>query len=210
MSRVLRLGTAALISAVFCVKYLYFFEPRKLYATYRCVTAAQPWYACFLKNEFSFCTDVFGIIYEGRVGKGDYVDEMVLSQGSYETHILFFLRDTMTRLNPREGVFLDVGANSGQHSMFMSRYAKGVHAFEPYPPVLVRFRRMLEINKIANVTIHPVGLGREAARLPFDDRELSFSTQGNREAASIELEIVPGDAALKQSGVAHIDLVKWT
>jgi len=209
MLKVLRLGAAALISALLCSAYFYFFQPRELYATYRCLTAASPWYACFLRNEFSFRTDLFGMIYDGRVGYGDVVDEMVLSQGSYETQILFFLRDTMAKLNPNEGVFLDVGANSGQHSMFMSRYAKAVHAFEPFPPVLARFRHMLEINKIANVTVHPVGLGREAARLPFDDRELSFSTAAsNQERPSLELEIVPGDAALKEARVSHIDLVK--
>jgi FkbM family methyltransferase len=209
MVKVLRLGVALLASAVLCGSYFYFFEPRKSYASYRCLTAAIPWYACLFSNEFSFRTNLFGMIYEGRVGKGDVADEMVLTQGSYETHVLFFLRDTMARLNPREGVFLDVGANSGQHSMFMSRYAKAVHAFEPYPPVVARFRRMLEINKITNVTVHPVGLGREAARLPFDDRELSFSPVGRDKARpGMELEIVPGDAELKQAGVARVDLVK--
>ena len=209
MSKVLRLSAAGLVSALLCGAYLYFFQPRKLYATYRCLTAASPWYSCFLRNQFSFRTDLFGMIYEGRVGYGDVVDEMVLSQGSYETHVLFFLRDTMAKLNPEEGVFLDVGANSGQHSMFMSRYAKAVHAFEPFPPVLKRFRHMLEINKITNVTVHPVGLGREAARLPFDGQELSFSSAAsNKTRPTMELKIVSGDAALKQAGVARIDLIK--
>jgi FkbM family methyltransferase len=209
MLRVLRLGAAALVSTVLCGTYLYFFEPRKSYEVYRCLTAASPWHACFFSSEFSFRTDLFGMVYEGHVGKGDVVDEMVLSQGAYETHVLFFLRDTMKKLNPRDGVFVDVGANSGQHSMFMSRYAKAVHAFEPFPPVLARFRRMLEINKISNVTVHPVGLGREAARLPFNDKELSFSpTAGGQAPASIELEIVPGDSALTAAQVAHVDLMK--
>lgn len=204
-ARILRLGVAALAGAALCLTYFYFFEPRKLYAAYRCVTAAEPWYACFFADEFSFRTDLFGMIYEGRVGRGDVVDEMVLTQGSYETHVLFFLRDTMARLRPGDGVFVDVGANSGQHSMFMSRYAKAVHAFEPFPPVLARFRRMLEINKITNVTVHAVGLGRESARLPFDERSLSFAPAGR---TSPELEIVPGDTALSEAGVARVDLIK--
>ena len=194
------------MSALLCGAYWSFFEPRKSYATYRCLTAASPWYACFLGRAFPFRTDLFGLIYEGYVGDGHVVDEMVLTQGSYETHVLFFLRDTMARLNPVQGVFLDVGANSGQHSMFMSRYAKAVHAFEPFPPVLARFRRMLEINKIANVTVHPVGLGRAAARLPFDDRTFSFSAAAG--GASTALEIVSGDAALNGAGVARVDLIK--
>ena len=207
--KILRLSAAAFVTALLCGAYFYFFEPRKVYATYRCVTAASPWYACFFSNQFSFRTDVFGMTYEGRVGYGDVVDEMVLTQGSYETHVLFFLRDTMAKLNPDQGVFLDVGANSGQHSMFMSRYAKAVHAFEPFPPVLARFRHMLGINKIDNVTVHPVGLGSESARLPFDDRELSFSpATSNKARPTRELEIVTGDVALKDAGVAHVDLVK--
>ena len=209
MLRILRLGAAALVSVAFCFAYFYFFEPRKLYATYRCVTAANPWYACYLGTGFSFRTELFGMIYEGRTGVGDVVDEMVLTQGSYETHVLFFLRDTMAKLNSAGGIFLDVGANSGQHSMFMSRYAKAVHSFEPFPPVLARFRRMLTINRITNVTVHPVGLGREAARLPFDDQALSFSPDAGSEArTTMELEIVPGDVALKQAGVTHVDLIK--
>jgi FkbM family methyltransferase len=185
------------------------FEPRKLYSIYRCVTAASPWYACYLSKEFSFRTEVFGLVYEGRYGVGDIVDEMVLTQGAYETHILYFLRDTLASLNPRSGVFLDVGANSGQHSMFMARYAKTVHAFEPFPPVLARFRRMLEINKIANVVVHPVGLGREFARLRFNDLDLSFSTADNEKTKPrMELAIEPGDTALERAGVTRIDLVK--
>jgi FkbM family methyltransferase len=207
--RAQRLAIAALIGMMLCGAYFYLFEQRKAYATYRCITAAQPWYACFLSSEFSFRTDLFGLIYEGSVGKGDYVDEMILTQGAYETHVLFFLRDTMAKINARDGVFLDVGANSGQHSLFMSRYAKSVHAFEPYPPVLARFRRMLDINAIKNVTIHPLGLGREAARLPFDDKDLAFvEASKSSHPPTMELEIVPGDEALMKAGVDRIDLVK--
>ena len=209
MLKVVRLSAAALVVAALCGAYFYLFEPRKLYASYRCLTAARPWYACYLGGEFSFRTELFGMIYEGRAGAGNVLDDSILTLGSYETHVLFFLRDTMASLNPNGGVFLDVGANSGQHSMFMSRYAKAIHAFEPFPPVLAQFRRMLAINEIANVTVHPVGLGREAARLPFDDRELSFSpTAGDKGRASMELEIVSGDVALKQAGVTHVDLIK--
>jgi hypothetical protein len=59
-----------------------------------------------------------------------------------------------------------------------------------------------ELRSTFNVTVHPVGLGREAARLPFDDRELSFSSAAtNKARASTELEIVPGDAALKKAPI---------
>jgi FkbM family methyltransferase len=209
MRKTLKLTAAGVLAVVVSLSYLYVFEPRKLYETVRCVTAAQPWYACYLGTEFPFRTDLFGMVYEGRANAGNLVDDTILKHGSYETYVLFFLRDTMVRLNPDNGVFLDVGANSGQHSLFMSRYSKAVHAFEPFPAVLARFRRMLEINNITNVSVHPVGLGREAARLPFDVVEASFSPWTHRDKASMmELEIVAGDTALARAGVVRVDLIK--
>jgi len=56
-----------------------------------------------------------------------------------------------------QGVFLDIGANTGQHSLFMSRHAKEIHAFEPWAPVLIKLRRHIEINRLKNVVVHPSG-----------------------------------------------------
>jgi FkbM family methyltransferase len=110
------------------------------------------------------------------------------------------------------GVFVDVGANLGDKSLFMSRYAKEIHAFEPFPPVLEKLRRHLAINGIRNVTVYPVGLGAKPDKIPFfqpPDVNLamgSFHSDYSRNNVPYkELDIVTGDEALK--GV-HVDLIK--
>jgi FkbM family methyltransferase len=114
-----------------------------------------------------------------------------------------------------DGVFLDIGANTGQYSLFMSKYAKEIHAFEPWEPVIKRFRRMVENNHIKNIVIHPYGLGDENSKKPFfkppDDNPITGSfVEGFRENHTYggELEIRTGDDALEKAGVSSVALIK--
>lgn len=161
-----------------------------------------------------FTTDLGGgVLYTGH--SDNFIDFHILMYGAYEKPLLHFLRDTLRTLAPSGGVFVDIGANTGQHSLFLSPYAAQVHAFEPYAPVLARFRAMLDANHIRNVTIHPVGLGREAARLPFHEPDAtnlgtgSFVDGFRSEDAPVQmLEIVVGDEALAAAGVETVHLIK--
>ena len=49
--------------------------------------------------------------------------------------LLFFMRDALTalRIQGLRGIYCDIGANIGQHALFMSLCAERVHAFEPFP-----------------------------------------------------------------------------
>jgi FkbM family methyltransferase len=115
-----------------------------------------------------------------------------------------------------QGVFLDIGANTGQYSLFMSRYSKEVHAFEPWEPVRKRFSRMVEINHINNIVIHAVGLSDESAKKPFfrpPENNLGsgsfldgFRDDNRFEGDVLELQI--GDEALKKAGVSSVAMIK--
>jgi len=151
--------------------------------------------------------------YEGNTG--NYIDRHILYVGAYEKPLLFLIRDIMKSAFANQGVFIDVGANPGQHSLFMSHYSKEVHAFEPYEPVLKKFRRMVEINSISNIEIHPVGLGSAHAKLPFHkppDSNLGSGSfvEGFKPDNSYfgELEIQVGDEALNKAGVQSVALIK--
>ena len=48
----------------------------------------------------------------------------------HEKYILFYLRDVADSLGKKGVVFFDIGANVGQHTLFMSRLVKEVHAFD--------------------------------------------------------------------------------
>jgi FkbM family methyltransferase len=61
---------------------------------------------------------------------------------------------------------LDIGANIGNHSLFLSQYFKSVHAFEPNPEIY----ELLKINstyasKIKNIITYCYGLGDKAQKL---------------------------------------------
>ena len=54
------------------------------------------------------------------------------------------MRDAVKNAGLEKGSFVDVGANTGLHSMFMSKVVAHVHGFDPYEPVVERFRRAVE------------------------------------------------------------------
>jgi FkbM family methyltransferase len=157
--------------------------------------------------------DLDGSIYEGH--SGNYIDQEILINGAFDKPILFFLRDVMQSAYGNQGIFLDVGANTGQHSIFMARYAKQVHAVEPWEPVLKRLRRHVEINRLQNVIVHPFGLGSEYSKQPFfRPPETNHGTGSfvkefwDANSAAGALEIRAGDDVFEQVGVARIGLIK--
>ena len=82
---------------------------------------------------FDFTVDFFGMKYQGN--SENVIDSHILHFGAYEKDILYFMRDAMLITGRTDSIFVDIGANTGQHSLFMSNYADVVHAFEPYQPV---------------------------------------------------------------------------
>ena len=65
--------------------------------------------------------------------------------------------------------FYDVGANVGQHTLFMSKHSDEVISFELFEPVRTKLLQKLEENKIRNVRVFPIGLGAR-------DEDLAFSS----------------------------------
>ncbi len=162
----------------------------------------------------NFSLDFHGMTFEGN--SRSYTDRTMLVSGAYEKGILYFMRDTMRALAPDGGTFMDAGANTGQHSLFMSPYVARIHAFEPWKPVLRRFERMIEINGVKNIVVHPVGLGERRESLPFFEPPgynlgMGSFVEGfayELEYSSGELQIVPGDNWLAECDSPGFELIK--
>ena len=138
----------------------------------------------------------------------DHGVEMSLYEtGTYEKGILDYIRKHFKQ----DGVFVDVGANIGLMSFFVSRYFPNatIHAFEAHPETVEILRKNVDLNAFSgNISVYPYALGAVRSKVV-----ISADTDANRGGASIvrqgtnahEVECFPLDEVLKES---RIDLLK--
>lgn len=163
-------------------------------------------------REYDFTVENYGYVYKGRTG--ELIDDSVLVFGAWEKYMLFFMEDYVKANNLQDAAFIDVGANSGTHTLFMAPRIKEVHAIEPFPPVLARLHANVELNKFTNVRIHEVGFGDKVDEIPFfasDESNMGGGTflAGDRDKKQVgKLKIVAGDEFLKSINPARIGLIK--
>ncbi len=159
-----------------------------------------------------FTQKFYGFDYSGTTQ--DLIDIKVSAFGSYEPKVLHAI-ETLTLLVDDKPVFLDVGANTGTHTMFASRFASQVISIEPWPTMIQRLEAHIKTNNILNVEIHPVGYASKKGTMPFNvppdfNRgwgSFSSSFAGLYNAKDvIDLPLVRGDDDL--AGVAKISAIK--
>lgn len=163
-------------------------------------------------NSFDFEVNFFGLKYKGNLSC--YLDWVVYFYGAYEKQEFFMLRDLVQhKENP---IFIDIGANVGQHSLFMSQYCKQVHAFEPYEPVRMLLEEKIKHNSVNNIFVHNVGIGERKDELDFFAPKgankgtgsfVSSHAIGNNEYIG-KLKVVNGDNYFAKMGLKKIDLIK--
>jgi FkbM family methyltransferase len=165
------------------------------------------------KRKVDFVVDFYGHRYRGNTE--NLIDSYIYSFGAFEKGELYFIRDVLVALKA-DSVFIDVGANTGQHSVFASTYAKQVHAFEPFPPVLSRLEALVDENNISNIVVHPVGLGDAEAELPFFSPPTTNLGTGSFVSGfkedntdeHLKLRIVSGDGYFPHAKISRVDLMK--
>ncbi len=166
--------------------------------------------------DFPFETDFFqnrsGLRFRGNAG--NYIDRMVYFCGAYEKYMLSLLRDYAQRLESLP-VFMDIGANAGNHALFMSQYAERVHAFEPFERVRKQMEANVALNGIANITVYPFGLSDAEKALPFyaaPDSNLgasSFRQDHKPDSRYLgDMQLKRGDEVVRETGIGRIDIIK--
>lgn len=158
--------------------------------------------------------EFYGLKFKGNTE--NLIDMEVHGFGGFERPLLQLMEDSLHVMAPKgDGVVLDVGANVGQHSMFISRVAAKVHSVEPFPPVISRMKEMIALNQIKNIEIHPVGYSNTNGVMPFTPPDESNHGVGTfshdrraGEVKQIELPLLRGDDDLESTGVKKVDLIK--
>ncbi|MBN1824067.1 MAG: FkbM family methyltransferase [Endomicrobiales bacterium] len=163
---------------------------------------------------FEFTVDFFGLKYSGNINR--YLEWHVYFFGAYEKQELVFMSDA-ARKKGEKAVFLDIGANTGEYSLLLSRLCSKVHSFEPYDVIARQFNANVELNGIKNITLHEVGLGDRNETLDFFAPVNSHNTGTGTFVAGHEpgnntlykkLEIKNADEYIAGLGLDRIDLIK--
>jgi FkbM family methyltransferase len=140
-----------------------------------------------------FETEFFGLDYRGDLL--EFIDRSIFYFGAYAPGELEFLQHCAKQLSSvYQGIgFFDLGANVGQHSIFMSRLVSHVHGFEPSARVADQFAFNVSSNNLRNVHIHRVALGDEDG-----EADLGSGFPGNTGSRSLNWSL-PGKATERVS-----------
>jgi FkbM family methyltransferase len=158
-----------------------------------------------------FQIDFHGLLFTGDLSS--FIDWSVFFFGAYEKYVLGFM-NAFARIHP-DCKFIDVGANIGHHSLFMSRFASSIHAIEPWKEAAKTMAKQLARNRVSNVIIHDNALGAENTTAKYypptgSNRGVgSFleSFSGENAAQTFERPIQCGDEFIGRN-VGHFDLIK--
>ncbi|MBZ0280926.1 MAG: FkbM family methyltransferase [Anaerolineae bacterium] len=163
-------------------------------------------------SSVDFETNFFGFRYLGNLNS--FLDWHVFFYGAYEREFLLYLHNLIK--GHSKPIFVDIGANVGHHSLFMSRICEEVHAFEPNPLVCQRLDDKITTNHVCNLKVHRVGLGMKDEKIPFfcpkgcNHGSGSFikAYSENNEEQGILLNIVNGDNYFDNLALKKISLLK--
>jgi FkbM family methyltransferase len=158
--------------------------------------------------EFDRSTPMVGII-------GDYISDKIRTEGIYERAYLEFLRGSVLKLDAcKDQVAVDVGANIGNHTLFLSGIFRRVIAFEPNEVARSILKINLDLNEANNVEVKSVGLSDQATekKIAFELTNLgaaSLCPRSVQTTRTTEVQLVAGDAAIDPSepiGFIKIDI----
>jgi FkbM family methyltransferase len=138
------------------------------------------------------------------------IDKCIFIDGAYE---LRFLQIIERSFRGKSGaVMLDVGANIGNHAIYLGNSFARIICFEPSPFIAARLRKNIALNRLSNVEVHTVGLSNREATLHY-----KLDTSGNLGAShfqseageqTMELPVRQGDSYLSEKGVNRVDFIK--
>jgi FkbM family methyltransferase len=107
----------------------------------------------------------------------DYVSNDIIIDGFYEEKYITVIAKWLQSRKLKNYLFIDIGANLGNHSIFFSKYFKNIIAFEPHKKLynLLKFNTV----NIPNIRIFNFGLSNKNKKslLYTDESNFGGSTQ---------------------------------
>lgn len=138
-----------------------------------------------------------------------FVDQEIFWKGCYEEEVLASIKKHL----PKDGVFVDIGANIGDHTLFSSYIANTgkVIAFEPIPAIFHQIEESVLLNKEkdhAVIELHNIACGKEknTLTLSIPKDNVGGSSLIRRGEVSLQVSIEKADVFLEKE--SKIDLIK--
>lgn len=106
-----------------------------------------------------------------------HLEDMLVKNGCWEPHLLLLMRQFMRP----DGLFVDVGANIGYHSLAVAAAFPGARclAFEPNPVVFRQLARNKELNPhLAHLAVHELAIGEACGEVGFVAQEEGAYNRG--------------------------------
>ncbi|MEG0234073.1 MAG: FkbM family methyltransferase [Hafnia sp.] len=145
--------------------------------------------------------------------KNDLISELIVKDGIYEKPSIDLMISILKSIdNP---IFLDVGANIGNHSLAVSNFADCVLSFEPVPFTYNLLSENIKINNIDNIQAYNVAFSDEnkVTDILFNmSGNIGGSTlelpSGNNKYNTIKIKAVVGDEFLSSKKIPKVDFIK--
>lgn len=179
----------------------YYLPIRNFYDKYKIKYFIKPFF-----KKFNFSGVNFFILIDNNNGE---VDNEIYLHGAFEKPCLELIKNNLNK----GGVFIDIGANIGQHSLFASKIVGNdgrVVLFEPLKDLCEQIEKSVQKNEIKNIFINNVGCGDKEIVLPI------YSSRKNMGASSVfpsddkkkngNIEIVVPDRILEKE--RRVDFIK--
>ena len=112
-------------------------------------------------------------------------------------------------LGKKDLTIVDLGANIGLTTYYFKDFAKQVYSIEPAKAHIEELTKMLETNKITNVTVCPYAISNKNEMLKFYHNENSTAHNLSIPTNDFEeVEAITFDEFMKRNKLDHIDLLK--
>ena len=150
-------------------------------------------------------------------GSADHISRRIMNGNTF--YELGMLKSIKHNIN-NDGIFIDVGANIGNHTLFFSKIckAKKVISIEAIPENIKILQKNIKVNNVKNVKIipHPIGLKSEERQIiRFNENMGSCFLENDSNPTELvegKKKIIKGDMlqvkTLNELGLNDIDNVK--
>lgn len=138
---------------------------------------------------------------------GDVIQSQHMAGAFYESEELEIIEAHF-----KGGVFVDIGANIGNHTVFVSKYlgAERIIVIEPNPKAIYMLKKNIAINNLENVDTQFLGLGLGAkpdrAVIVTPEHNLGGAKLKRPEDSAGSIKVVTGDSLLSETRVDFLKI----